>query len=94
MGEQGAAHQQRQARQRIGRSDHDAAAERVEETAEQERAEKIAEREWQDVPADLVGTHCIEFRQHQRVGEEDGVVEEGLRGHQGKADEGPLPMCT
>ena len=48
---------------------------------------EISRRERQNVPADAVGRHAVEIGQDQRVGEEDGIVEECLRRHQGQAHE-------
>ena len=39
-----------------------------------------------------IGRDAVEIGQDQRVGEEDGVVEEGLRGHQREADQRALPL--
>ena len=77
-------------RHSIGQRDHDLAADGVEQTAEQDRSEHVACGKRQDVPAHLIGRRAVEIGQDQRVGEEDGVVEEGLCRHQGEPDHGAL----
>ena len=42
----------------------------------------------------MIGADAVEVGQHQRVGEEDRVVEEGLRGHQREADERALALVA
>ena len=88
--EQIARQRQQHAGDAIGQRDHHPAPQRVEQPAEQQRPEEIAGRERQDVPADLVGRDAEEIGQHQRIGEEDRVVEERLRGHQRQPDQRAL----
>ena len=57
-----------------------------------DRPEHVAGGERQNIPADLLGRDVVEVGQDQRVGEEDGVVEEGLRGHQQKPDQCALAI--
>ena len=84
--ERQAGQRERDARQRIGRRDHAAPAHAVEEGAQQQRPEHVAHREGQDEEADLLGIDAVEARQHQRIGEEDRVVEKRLRDHQRQHD--------
>ena len=77
-----AGQQEADARQRIGRRHHPAPPEAIEQRAEQQRSEHVAGRERQDVQADARRLDAVEAGQHQRVGEEDRVVEERLRDHQ------------
>ena len=79
---------------RVGQRDHRPAANRVEQPSEQNRPEKIPERERQQVPADLTCADPIEVGEDERVGEEDRIVEEGLRGHQRQADDGAAPVLA
>src|SRR5262249_30759871 len=79
-------------RQHISEDDHRLSSPAVEEAAEKERAEEVAGGKRQYVPADRFRGDAIESGQHQRVGKEDGVVEKGLRGHEGKADQGTLTV--
>lgn len=72
----------------VGEGDHLLAADRVEEMAEEDRAKDVADGEREDIVAGVRGRDAVEALEHQGVGEEDGVVEEGLRDHQGQAEEG------
>jgi len=65
---------------------HDPAADPVEQRAEQDRAEEVAERERDDVVADVVRLRVHQVRQHEAVREEDRVVGEGLRAHHRQAE--------
>ena len=87
LAEQIAGQGEQDARHGIGQRDHDLAADGVEQTAEQDRSEHVARGKRQDVPAHLIGRRAVEIGQDQRVGEEDGVVEEGLCRHQGEPDQ-------
>jgi hypothetical protein len=51
----------------------------VEEVSDEERPEHIAEREGEQIKAGLLRSHPVKAHQHQRIGEEDGIVEKGLR---------------
>jgi hypothetical protein len=63
-------------------ANHRLAPDGVEQGSEQERPGEVADREGGDVPANGVGAHAVELVQHERVGEEDGVVDEGLADEQ------------
>ena len=77
---------QQHPRDRVGERDHLLAPDRVEQRPQDQRPEKIAERERQHVPADRLRRHAIEPAEHQRVGEEDRVVEKRLRRHQHQSE--------
>src|SRR6195256_3461500 len=77
---------------RIGRGDHGLAPDRVEKSTEHQGAEEIPGREGEQVPPDMVAGHAVEVGQDQRIGEENRVVEEGLRRHQGQPDQGSRPV--
>src|SRR6202522_1663812 len=76
----------------IGQRDHDAAPKRVEQAPENDGTQEVAEREGQNIPANGVAADRVEFRQDERVGEKNGVVEERLRRHQRQPDEGLYAM--
>ena len=56
--------------------------------AEQDGAEQIAQGERQDVGADAAAGDVVGLGQHQAVGEEHRVEQEGLGHHQGKHKDG------
>ncbi|MNH03441.1 hypothetical protein D3C79_627040 [compost metagenome] len=76
----------------VGRADHDAPPDHVEQPAQQHRPAEIAQSERQDVPAYLGRRHVVEVGQHQGIGEEDRVVEKGLGGQQCQPDQCPPPV--
>ena len=86
-GEQVAHAGKQQTGDRIGDGDHRTAPDGVEQPPEKHRPEKVSGGERQQVPTDMIGADAVEIGQHQRVGEEDGVVEEGLCRHQRQTHE-------
>ena len=62
--------------------------------AEQQRAGQVADRECEAVQRDRVVADVIELREHQRVREEDRVVQERLRDHQRRAQDRPLGVLA
>ena len=78
--------EERHPRGGVGHGDHGAPPHRVEQPPENQGPEKIADREREDVIADAFVGHAVEAREHQRIGEEDRVVEKGLRCHQHQAE--------
>jgi hypothetical protein len=90
--EQGARKRKQQPRERIGRGDHRTSAKGVEQTSEKEGAKKVSGGKGEEIPAHPAGLDVVEVGENERVGEEDGVVEEGLRRHQAEADECALSI--
>ncbi|MNH18561.1 hypothetical protein D3C79_782660 [compost metagenome] len=86
-----ATERQQNSRCRVGEADHHPSADQVEQTPKQQRPAEIAQCQGQDVPTDLLGGHLVKIGEHQRIGEEDRVVEKGLRGHQGHPHQRPAP---
>src|SRR6478672_495129 len=64
----------------------------VEQTSEKEGAKKVSGGKGEEIPAHPACLDVVEVGENERVGEEDGVVEEGLRRHQAEADECALSM--
>ena len=54
-----------------------------------ERTDEIPQGEEDEVVGGVGGRDVVDLGQHQRVGEEDGVVEERLGDHQGGPENGP-----
>ncbi len=73
-------------REGVAAADHLAPSDRVEERAEQQRPEQVAQGEGEEVDRRAGGGLVVEVLQHERVGEEDRVVEEALRDHQRRAE--------
>src|SRR6185312_161122 len=65
---------------------------RVEKAADEQRPEKVRCCERQNVPSQLIHWDAVERRQDEGIGEEDGVVEVGLRDHQREPDQRTLPI--
>ena len=55
---------------------------------------QVADGERQAVDRHLGGAHAVEVDEHQGVGEEDGVVEEGLGDHQRGTQDRPLRILV
>ena len=92
MREEIAAARQQQPGHGVREPQHPPAPDRVEQAPEDHRSSHVAGGERENVPAHVIGPHPVEVRQHQRVGEEDGVVEEGLRGHETEGHQRALPL--
>ena len=71
----------------VGGRDHRPPPDGVEQPADGERPEEIAGGEGHDVEADVLGRHVVEGGEHERVGEEDRVVEERLRDHEAEPEQ-------
>ena len=54
-----------------------------------ERADEISQSEEDEVVGGIRGRDVVDLGEHQRIGEEDGVVEERLGDHQGGPENGP-----
>ena len=79
--------EQQQARRRVGQADHPPSPDAVEEMSEEEGPGEVPEREGKEVQPDAVGWYAVELSQDEAVGEEDGVVGEGLGDHQAQAED-------
>src|SRR5215212_11181024 len=88
--EQVAGRGQQHARDEVAARDHRHPADGIEETPEEPRAEHVPQREREDVVRDAARFYPIELRQDESVGEEDGVVEEGLATHERQTEDGAL----
>jgi len=62
--------------------------------SEKHRPEEVSGRERQQIPADMIGRDGVEVGEHQRIGEEDRVVEKRLRHHQAQAHQGTAALDT
>jgi hypothetical protein len=78
---------QQEPREDVGAGDHRLAPDGVEQPPEDQRPEEVADRERDDVVADARGLDVIERAEHERIGEEDGVVEERLADEERQADD-------
>ena len=83
-----AGHGQQHPGDQVGGGDHLHPAHRVEQPAEQQRSQEVAGREDGDEAAGLLDPE--ERGQRVAVGEEEGVVQEGLAHEQGEAEDRPF----
>ena len=60
---------------------------------EQQRPAEITERERQDVAPDMLRGDVVEAGEDEGIGEEDRVIEEGLRGDEGEPQHRASAMC-
>ena len=77
---------QEQPGQHVGARDHLPAADRVEQVPDRERPGEVADGERDEEDRRGRRRDAVELAQHQRVGEEDRVVEERLGDHQRRAE--------
>ena len=80
--EQDRGHGEHHAGTDVGPGDHLLPADRVEEAPDRQRAEQVTDRENDQVQGSVRRLDVVEPREHQGVGEEDRVVQEGLGDHQ------------
>src|SRR5262249_22682485 len=80
---------QQNARDDVGAGDHLLAAPGVKQRPQDQRPAQVADGKRQPIQRDLVRGHVVEVDQHQRVGEEDRVIQERLGDHQCRAQDGP-----
>ena len=87
--EQDGAEGEESAGQDVRAGDHLSTPDGVEEMPDGEWADEIPQGEEDEVVGGVGGGDVVDLREHQRVGEEDGVVEERLGDHQGGPEDGP-----
>jgi hypothetical protein len=84
---------QQHPRGHTAQGDHGLAADVVEQPPQQQRPEQVPEDERDDVGGYDVVLDPEEGAEHQRLGEEHGVVDERLADEQGQAEHGPLGVA-
>src|SRR5205823_7475256 len=66
----------------------------IETTDQQQRPEKVGQRERHEIDADLLRRDVEEAPEHHRIGKEDRVVEERLRGHEDQSQRRAARVAT
>jgi hypothetical protein len=77
----------------VAQRDHRPPADAVEQPPQQQRPEQVPEGERDDVDRHHVVGDLEEGAEHQRLGEEHGVVEERLADEQRQPEHGPLGVA-
>src|SRR5258706_6828985 len=78
----------------MGQRNHWLSPDRIEQRPKHKRTHHVGKCERQDIPAYIMRWHVVEFRQDERISEEDRVVEERLSSHQREANQRPRPIAN